>query len=46
MYIHKQGKETNNIIYPRKYWQTAAEEGNGPNFKDRTRNGYNNITQN
>ena len=46
MYIHKQGKETNNIIYPRKYWQTAAEEGNGPNIKDKTRNGYNNTELN
>ena len=35
-------KETDDIIYPRKYWQTATEEGNGLNIKDRTRNNYNN----
>ena len=35
-------KETDDIIYPRKYRQTATEEGNGPNIKDRTRNSYNN----
>ena len=38
----EQNKETDDIIYPRKYWQTATEEGNGPNIKDRARNSYNN----
>ena len=38
----EQNKETDDIIYPRKYWQTSTEEGNGPNNKDRTSNGYNN----
>ena len=38
----EQNKETDDIICPRKYWETATEEGNGPNIKDRTRNSYNN----
>ena len=38
----EQNKEADDIIYPRKYWWTATEEGNGPNIKDRTRNSYNN----
>ena len=47
MNVHtEQSKEINDIIYPRKYRQTAAEEGNGPNIKDRTRTGYNNTELN
>ena len=43
MNVHaEQNKEIDDIIYPRKYWQTATEEGNGPNIKDRTRNSNNN----
>ena len=43
MNLHtEQNKETDDIIYPRKYWWTATEEGNEPNIKDRTRNSYNN----
>ena len=30
----EQNKETDDIIYPRKYWQTPTEEGNGPNIKE------------
>ena len=37
----EQSKETDDIIYPRKYWRTATEEGNRPNIKDRTRNSNN-----
>ena len=43
MNVHaEQNKEIDDIIYPRKYWQTATEEGNEPTIKDRTRNSNNN----
>ena len=38
----EQNKGTDDIMYPRKYWKTGTEEGNGLNIRDRTRNSYNN----
>ena len=38
----EQNKESDDITYIKKYWQTATEEGNRPKIKDRTRKGYNN----
>ena len=47
MNVHtEQNKETDDIIYPRKYWQTATEEGNGPNIKDELRSSSNNRVLN
>ena len=37
----EKNKETDDIVYCRKYWRTVTEEGNGPKINDRARNNYN-----
>ena len=37
----ERNKETDDIIYPRKYWWSAANEVNGPDKNDKTENSYN-----